>query len=91
MTPARAEILSLEALGWPAGDEDGLPRFLAASGTDIGALRAAAGNPDTLLAVIEFLLTQEDMMLRFCEAAGAEPAALHQARYALGGAGDGTA
>jgi hypothetical protein len=88
MTPERAEILSLEALGWLAGDEDGLTRFLSLSGTDIGALRDAAGNRDTLLAVVEFLLTQEDMVLRFCEAVEIEPQALHQARHVLGGTCD---
>lgn len=89
MTPQRAEILSLEGLGWLAGDEDALTRFLSISGTDIAALRAAAESRDTLLAVVEFLLNQEDLMLRFCESAGVEPQALHQARHALGGHHDG--
>ncbi|MCP5410861.1 MAG: DUF3572 domain-containing protein [Alphaproteobacteria bacterium] len=86
MTPERAEILSLEGLGWLAGDEDALTRFLSLSGADIGALRQAAGSPDMQLAVIEFLLGQEDLMLRFCEDVQVKPEALHQARHVLGGA-----
>lgn len=86
MTPDRAEILSLEALGWLAGDEDGLTRFLAASGTDIAALRGGAGQRGTGLAVIEFLLAQEDLVVRFCEDTGAQPQALHLARHVLEGA-----
>jgi len=86
MTPERAEILSLEGLGWLAGDEDGLIRFLSISGAGIEALRDGAGNRDTHLAVIEFLLTQEDLMLRFCEDTGTDPRALHLARHVLGGA-----
>lgn len=86
MSPERAEILSLEGLGWLAGDEDALTRFLSLSGADIASLREAAGSRDMMLAVIEFLLSQEDLMLRFCETAEVEPMALHQARHALGGA-----
>jgi hypothetical protein len=85
MTLERAEILCLEGLGWLAGDEDALTRFLSISGADIAALRQAAENRDTLLAVVEFLLTHEDLMLRFCEDSGAAPQALHQARHVLAG------
>lgn len=86
MTPERAEILSLEGLGWLAGDEEALTRFLSLSGADMDSLRDNAGSRDTALAVIEFLLAQEDLMLRFCEAMTLEPMTLHQARHALGGA-----
>ncbi len=88
MTPERAEILGLEGLGWLAGDEDALTRFLSGSGAGIAELRRAAESRDTLLAVVEFLLAQEDLMARFCEAAGIEPVALHQARHMLAGACD---
>ena len=47
MNPENAEILALQALGWLAGDEDGLERFLSLSGLDAAALRRPAGSPDT--------------------------------------------
>jgi hypothetical protein len=88
MTPERAEILSLEGLGWLAADEDALVRFLSSSGAGIAELRQGAESRDTLLAVVEFLLAHEDLMLRFREATGVEPVALHQARHVLSGACD---
>lgn len=83
MTPEKAEILALEALGWLAGEEDGLSRFLTQSGMDSDALRAGAGSPETAAAVLEFLLGHEELLLRFCEAAGLEPKAIHAALHAL--------
>jgi hypothetical protein len=80
-----AEILALEGLGWLAGTDGGLERLLAASGTDLDGLKAAAGNPETALALLEFLLANEDLLLAFCDDAGRRPAELHAARRALAG------
>jgi hypothetical protein len=84
MTPENAEILALEALGWLAGDEEALQRFLTQSGIDAAALRLGAGSPEMNVAVLEFLLAHEDLLLRFCEAAGLEPNDVHAGRRALG-------
>jgi len=84
MTPENAEILALEALGWLAGDEEALQRFLAQSGIDAAALRIGAGSPEMNVAVVEFLLAHEDLLLRFCEAADLKPANVHAGRRALG-------
>jgi hypothetical protein len=85
MTPQRAAILSLEALGWLAGDEEALTGFLAISGADMTALRAGADSPDLHLAVIEYLLGQDALAQRFCETTGTDPQELHLARHVLGG------
>jgi hypothetical protein len=85
-THENAEILALEALGWLAGQEDGLGRFLDQSGTDLEGLRASAGRPEMALAVLDFLLAHEDLLLAFCEAAQTDPKALHMARHRLEGA-----
>ena len=37
------------------------------------------------LAVLDFLLGNEDLLLRFCESAQIAPKALHLARYQLSG------
>jgi hypothetical protein len=78
-----AGILALEGLGWLAGSEGGLERFLTASGMDPAALKQAAASPDTGLAVLEFLLMHEDLLLAFCDATGRKPAEVHAARRAL--------
>jgi hypothetical protein len=85
MTPENAEILALEGLGWLAGDEDGLQRFLDQSGTDAEALRLAAGTPAMGVAILDFLLAHEDLLLRFCESTTISPRDLHLARHRLGG------
>jgi hypothetical protein len=85
MTPESAEVLALEGLGWLAGQEDGIQRFLDQSGIDATALRDAAGSPDMGVAILDFLLGNEDLLLQFCESAGVVPKALHLARHRLGG------
>jgi Protein of unknown function (DUF3572) len=85
-TREKAEILALEGLGWLAGQEEGLRRFLDQSGIDATGLRAAAGRLETGMAVLDFLLANEDLLLAFCESAEVEPAALHLARHRLDGA-----
>jgi len=80
-----AEILALEALSWLAGEEDGLERFLAASGSDVETLKAAAGNPDIGRALLEFLLANEDLLLAFCKATSTKPQSVHAALRQLEG------
>jgi hypothetical protein len=86
-TRENAEILALEGLGWLAGQEEALQGFLDQSGIDAAGLRAAAGRPEMGLAVLDFLLANEDLLLGFCESAEIEPGALHLARHRLDGAG----
>lgn len=81
--PERAEILALEALAWLAADEGGIARFLAASGVDAADLRAAAGSPGLAVAILNFLLSHEDLLLAFCESSGISTATLHRARGLL--------
>jgi hypothetical protein len=85
MTAESAEVLALEGLGWLAGDESGIQRFMDQAGIDAGTLRETAGSPGTALAILDFLMGNEDLLLRFCESAGIEPKALHLARHRLGG------
>jgi hypothetical protein len=85
MTPGNAEILALEGLGWLVQDADGLQRFLNHSGLEADGLRRAAGTADMSVAVLDFLLGHEDILLRFCESAGVSSRDLHLARHRLGG------
>jgi hypothetical protein len=87
MTPERAEVLALEGLGWLAGQEDGIQRFLNHAGIDAGTLREEAGTPGMNVAVLDFLLGHEDLLLPFCESLSIKPKEMHLARHALGGEG----
>jgi hypothetical protein len=83
MSPERAEILGLEALGWLAAEPDALDKFLAGSGISGGELRDAAGSPGLTIALFDFLLANEPFLLGFCDASGSDAAAIHRARHAL--------
>ena len=83
MTPEKAEILALEGLGWLAGEPESIQKFLDLSGIDASDLRAAAADPGTGLAVLDFLLGQDALLLKFCESVGLEPRQVHAARHAL--------
>ena len=72
-THENAEILALEGLGWLAGQEDGFQRFLDQSGIDATDLRAAAGRPETGLAVLDFLLAQPASVQFIVSTRGFEP------------------
>ena len=85
MTPERAEVLALEGLGWLAGQDDGIQRFLTQSGIDAQTLREAAGSSGMNVALLDFLLGHEDLLLGFCESLSLAPKDLHMARHVLGG------
>jgi len=82
-TPADPELLALKALGFLAEEPDALANFLALSGAAPAELRARAQDPHFLGGVIDFLLADDQLAGRFCEAEGIAPQVLHLARHRL--------
>ncbi|MFC2969845.1 DUF3572 domain-containing protein [Acidimangrovimonas pyrenivorans] len=80
-----AETLALRALAWLAGNEELLPVFLGASGASLEELKARAGDPVFLGAVLDFLLMDDRWVVAFCEAEGLDFEAPMRARQALPG------
>ncbi len=68
-----AQALALQALGWLAQDADRLGAFMATGGLDLADLRAQAGDPMLLAAVLDFLLADETLLLAFCAEAEVPP------------------
>ena len=68
MTPHSAEIFALEALAWMAQDEDVLSLFLNASGSSVADLKAQAQSSEFLLAVLDFILLEDQWVLDCAEA-----------------------
>ena len=58
----------------------GIPSFAWPTG-----LRAAASETGTLIAVIDFLMFDDRLVMQFAESAGIEPATVAQIRFALAG------
>ncbi len=78
-----AEAVAIRALGFVAADPELLPRFLAITGIDAGAIREAAREPGFLAGVLHFILAHEPTLLRFAEETQTEPAAVGRALRAL--------
>ncbi len=85
MTPDRAEELALRALAHIAGSEDLGPVFLGATGIGPRDLMATAGNPETLIAVLDFLTMDDSWIEAFCTEAGYGPTDPMTARSVLAG------
>ena len=85
MSPENAEIVALQGLSWLAGEPEDLQKFLNLSGLDGAGLRQAAGTPEMSVAILDYLLSQDDLLLRFCDSAGVSAKDLHLARHVLGG------
>lgn len=85
MAQPAAETLAARILGWLAQDNARIAAFLAATGTAPDSLRGRVQDPVFLLAVIDFLMSDEAMLLDCCAALEVPPEAPGQAREALPG------
>lgn len=78
-----AATLALDALAWTLADGPRAERLLALTGLDPATLRARAGDPATLAAVLGFLESHEPDLLACADALAVPPARLVAARTEL--------
>lgn len=83
MNAEAAETLAISALSFLAEDGETLGRFLTATGLGPETLREAASSPGFLVAVLEFLLGDESLLLVFAERQRIRPMMIAAARHAL--------
>lgn len=83
-----AETVALKALAWVIGAEAERDAFLAASGFAPADLMQRAGEAEVLLAVIDFILTEDRRVIGFCDSAGLAYDSLAAVRAALPGGDD---
>lgn len=86
MTREAAEALGLKVLLFIVGEEARLERFLFETGLDPADLKARAGEPEMLAALMGHLLEDESQLLVFTSGERIDPAEVHAARAMLGGA-----
>lgn len=63
-----AQLLALRALAWIAADEMLIGEFLNATGASPADVRTRAGDADFHLAILDFLLVDDQRVIAFCEA-----------------------
>jgi hypothetical protein len=80
-----AHVIALQALAWIVSDDDRLASLMAESGIDPAGLRAHAGEPEVLGAVLDHLLRDDQAVMDFCDAYGLPYAVPLSARSALPG------
>ncbi|MDM7969517.1 MAG: DUF3572 domain-containing protein [Paracoccaceae bacterium] len=81
----QAETLAIQALGWMAGNDEVLGQFMGASGASIDDLRAGAGDPAFLGALLDFLMLEDAWVIAFCDTVNMPYDAPMRARAALPG------
>ncbi len=78
-----AEGLALQALVWTLGEQDRAERLLAVTGLDPDDLRARAGEPAVLSAVLGFLENYEPDLIACAATLDVKPEALVRARTVI--------
>jgi hypothetical protein len=80
-----AETIAAQALAWVAGDAERINAFLNLSGLSPGELMAQAADPRILGAVLDFLMTEDRLVIEFCDEVGLAYTVPQAARAALPG------
>jgi hypothetical protein len=80
-----AESLAIQALAFLAGEPERLGRFLALSGLGPEQIRLAAAEPGFLAGVLDYLSSDESLLLACAEHLGVDPAEIGRARAAFSG------
>jgi Protein of unknown function (DUF3572) len=80
-----AEALALQVLAFLLSDSRQISRFLALTGIAPQDLRDVATSPDLQAATLEYLLSDEGLLLTFCQEAGIDPAIVAPAHILLTG------
>lgn len=85
LTVDQADSLSLKALAFLAGEEERFSRFLTLTGIQLDDLRAKADDRQTLLAVLDYLLADQSLLMVFASEADVSPMDVELARTVLPG------
>ncbi len=85
MSQDSAEAFAASVLAWLAEDHGRIGSFLGWSGENPASLRSRLTDPGLLLAVLDFLMTDEALLLEACAALDVPPETPGQARQSLPG------
>ena len=82
-----AEDIAIKALTSLTRDAERLAGFLALTGLGPETIRAAAGSPDFLRAVLDHVAGQEDLLVSLADEIGTHPETIAEAQRVLAGPG----
>ena len=85
MTPDHAATIALKGLAFLVNSREDMDRFMDLSGADRGTLRERADEPEFLVALLDFLLANEQLLVDFCSDSQTDVRAVHMARHTLSG------
>jgi hypothetical protein len=85
LTQKDAESLAIQALAFIAGDGERIGPFLAATGIGPDMIRAAAGEPEFLAGVLEYIAGNDTLLVAFATASDINPFDIPVARDVLAG------
>jgi hypothetical protein len=78
-----AEEIAVEAFTFLSEDENRLRRFLAVSGLRVDTLRAAAGSPNFLAGVLDYIVLDDELVTSLADRLSARPEDVAMARQVL--------
>jgi hypothetical protein len=81
-----AEIIALNALGFLASDPERLQRFMDLAGLSVETIRANAADISFLGGLLDYILSDQTLLLIFAEEHGLKPERIVQIRRKLPGA-----
>lgn len=83
LSPDAVESLAIEALALIAADPALTSSFMNLSGFEVGSLRLAAKRPDFLAGVLDYVMSDERLVLDLAAATGYRPEAIAAACRSL--------
>ena len=85
MNQTRAESLALKALAFVAANPEELNRFIEVTGVTADLLREETCSPEILASTLDFVLSEESLLINFCSSENINPKEAWQARKGLPG------
>jgi len=79
------EIIALQVFTALSNYPDDMGRFLNEAGTNLDLLRTTLQQPETLAAVLDYALNNENLLLQICEDTQLKPNTIWKARLELPG------
>jgi Protein of unknown function (DUF3572) len=84
--PQDAETVALNVLGFLAESPQAMEKLMIQSGLDLSTIRKRTADRDFLAAVVDFLMSNEELLVDFCQTRGIDPKTVQLAAHQLGGA-----